>query len=183
MNTHPYIALTIALCCSQPTVAGVYKCTGQDGRKIFSSSPCSKNAQYIPNRDLRANRIDLAPDKPKDSEKQGKKASQPELEVNKEAIKSRYKDLRALTRRLIGYENQPLLKRINKRIDANLRRALSAKSVSPEKRAIHRQYNEEAAEAKRRYLTNHASMAEALVTIEAERDEALYDFSSKSRAR
>ncbi len=183
MNRLPYIALTITLCCAQHAMAGVYKCISQDGRKVFSSSPCSQNAQYISNRDLRVNRIDLAPDKPKHSEKQGKKASRPELEVNREAIKSRYKDLKALTRRLVGYDNQALLKRINKRIDANLRRALSAKSVSAEKRAVHRQYDEEVAAAKRRYLTDHPSMAEALVTIEAKRDEALYEFSSKSRAR
>ncbi|SIQ23281.1 DUF4124 domain-containing protein [Marinobacterium stanieri] len=184
MKTLPHFTLLLTLGISMPASADIYKCEGPDGRKIYSDMPCSADAKPVPKDAFRVNSATLVPDgsaKPAKSTK--KKDSSVALEVNREAIRTRYKELKALTRRLVGYDNKALLKRVNGRIDANLRRALTAKSVSKERSNIHHRFDKQVAEAKRHYLTDHPGMAQALVTLEAERDEALYGFSSRSRAR
>lgn len=183
MKTLPHLTLLLTLGISAPASADIYKCEGPDGRKIYSDMPCSADAKPVPKDAFRVNSATLVPDGSAKPAKSTRTKTDAALEVNREAIRTRYKELKALTRRLVGYDNKALLKRVNRRIDANLRRALSAKSVSKERSNIHHRFDKQVAEAKRHYLTDHPRMAQALVTLEAERDEALYGFSSRSRAR
>lgn len=160
--------------------ADVYRCTGEDGRTIFSGVPCSHTAERVEDWKLKANsgsfdsRTSQNNHRVQDDQAAGPSRSRATYDVNREGIKSRYRDLRGYVRRLAGVDNPGLQEEMDALVDRNMNRALRASRESAQRLDIHNHYNSLSKELHVRLNGQSKQLARELLTLEANRDTELF---------
>lgn len=171
-------SLIAATLLSASVSADVYRCIGEDGRTIFSGVPCSNNAVRVEDWKLKANSGSLGSRSSQSNhgtpEYQATGTANATYDVNREGIKSRYRDLRGYVRRLAGVDNPKLQEEMVALVDRNMNRALRARRESAQRLDIHNHYDGLSKDLHSRLNGKPKQLARELVILEAKRDTELF---------
>lgn len=166
------IVFWIAVLAATPAFSQVYRCTGEDGRQVFSSAPCGSDAEQLSEEELT----------PTSGGTLGVPQKQPEPDFNhspsdqvpnKQLIAKRYDDLSSIIDWLVGRDDPELSKRLANEVQLNRARAIRAEALHPDWREINARHDEQLEEIQRYYFNDNASLAREWVKLEAERDAAM----------
>lgn len=177
------IVFLVALLASSQALSQVYQCTGDEGRKVFSSSPCGPDAHQLSEQELTPTsggllgvprqHSGLTSDSPA-----GFSVGQTGQPVDKQKIATRYADLSSIVDWLIGNHQPALLQGFMNDIRFNQARAMRAEGIRPNENAINIRFDEQLEQLQRQHLGDSVNLARAWISLEAERDTALYLFNT-----
>lgn len=169
------IVFWVAVLAATPAFSQVYRCTGADGQKVFSSSPCGADAEQLSAEELTPTRGGTL----------GVPQKQPEPDFrhppgdgipDKQLIAKRYDDLSSIIDWLVGRDKPELRERLANEVQLNRARAMRAEALHPDWREINARHDEQLEEIQRYYFDDNASLAREWVKLEAERDAAMLLF-------
>ncbi|QEW06911.1 DUF4124 domain-containing protein [Nitrincola iocasae] len=168
------IVFLTALLLSSEALSQVYRCTGDNGQKVFSNLPCGPDAHQIPALDLTptsGGTLGVQPGQRSLGHSAGGNAGRP---LDKQLITTRYQDLRSIVNRLVGSDQPALRDRLRSEIQRNESRALRANLLHPDWNVINGRYDERLEQIQRQHLGDNVNLARAWIRLEAERDAALF---------
>ncbi|WP_417585939.1 DUF4124 domain-containing protein [Nitrincola sp.] len=168
------IVFLVALLVSTEALSQIYRCTGENGQKVFSNLPCGPDAHQIPTLDLTPTSGGTL------GVQQGPRSLSPNhtrhtgRPLDKQLITTRYQDLRSIVNRLVGSDQPALRDRLRNEIQRNEVRALRAEVLHPDWNVINGRYDERLERIQRQHLGDNVNLARAWIQLEAERDAALF---------
>ncbi|KGK40905.1 hypothetical protein LH51_18760 [Nitrincola sp. A-D6] len=168
------IVFLFALLVSTQALSQVYRCTGDNGQKVFSSLPCGPDAHQIPALELTptsGGSLGVQQGQRSLSPGNARNAGRP---LDKQLITTRYQDLRSIVNRLVGSDQPALRDRLRNEIQRNEVRALRAEVLHPDWNVINGRYDERLEQIQRQHLGDNVNLARAWIRLEAERDAALF---------
>ena len=175
------IVFWVAVLAATPAFSQVYRCTGDGGQKVFSSSPCGSDAEQLSAEELTPTSGGTlgVPQKQPEMDYQNTDsygASQSGQSLDRQLIAKRYEDLGSIVDWLVGSDKPALRERLGNEIQLNRARAMRADALHPDWREINVRFDERLEEIQRNHFDDNASLASEWIKLEAERDAAMLLF-------